>query len=141
MKKTPVIFSVGHSNLAIDKFIENLKKNDIQILADVRTYPASRFNPQFNKASLIDSLKSNKIQYIYLGKNMGGKGENIDFELNVGKLLSLADKYKIVVMCSEGKYQDCHRWSLIEPEVKKQGGKMLHISVKGELESTQDKLI
>jgi hypothetical protein len=51
------VFTIGHSNHPIEKFIELLRLHRIDALADVRSAPASRFNPQFNKKLLAESLK------------------------------------------------------------------------------------
>ena len=60
------IFTVGHSTLPLDTFIALLHSYDIECLADIRTVPRSRHNPQFNtdvlsggsrKGSLPNSLE------------------------------------------------------------------------------------
>jgi uncharacterized protein (DUF488 family) len=42
------LFTIGHSNHSLDKFIRLLEDNGIMTLVDVRTAPHSRYNPQFN---------------------------------------------------------------------------------------------
>ena len=51
------VFTIGHSNHPIGKFIELLRLHRIDALADVRSAPASRFHPQFNRKPLAESLK------------------------------------------------------------------------------------
>jgi uncharacterized protein (DUF488 family) len=53
--------------------ISLLKENGITLLADVRSAPYSRFNPQFNKEDLEFSLRSAGIAYVYKGKQLGGR--------------------------------------------------------------------
>lgn len=47
-----ILYSIGHGNQSIDKFIQLLEDNGIMTLVDVRTSPYSRYNPQFNKDNL-----------------------------------------------------------------------------------------
>src|SRR5690349_1754637 len=58
------IFTVGHSTLPIDQFVSLLKIYRIERLADVRTVPRSRHNPQFNADSLARSLAAAGIEYL-----------------------------------------------------------------------------
>ena len=58
------IFTVGHSTLPIDRFIALLQVYGIARLADVRTVPRSRHNPQFNADALADSLAADGIDYV-----------------------------------------------------------------------------
>ena len=46
------LYTIGHSNHSIDRFIQLLDENGIMILVDVRSAPYSRYNPQFNKEDL-----------------------------------------------------------------------------------------
>ena len=50
------LFTIGHSNHNIEKFIRLLEDNGIMLLVDVRTAPYSRYNPQFNKEHLENLL-------------------------------------------------------------------------------------
>ena len=66
-------FTVGHSNHPIGKFIELLRLHAIELVCDVRSTPYSRFNPQFNRETLLGELKKHGIGYIFLGRELGGK--------------------------------------------------------------------
>ena len=65
------IFTVGHSTLLIDKFVDLLETYDIQRLADIRTVPRSRHNPQFNSDALSEALQRHGIDYVAL-PGLGG---------------------------------------------------------------------
>src|SRR6478735_11969079 len=65
------IFTVGHSTLAIERFIRLLQTYGIRRLVDIRTIPRSRHNPQFNDTVLASSLKARHLQYVHL-KALGG---------------------------------------------------------------------
>ena len=50
------VFTVGHSTMPIERFIALLQTYGVKRLVDIRSIPRSRHNPQFDGASLADSL-------------------------------------------------------------------------------------
>jgi uncharacterized protein (DUF488 family) len=76
MQAIPTVYSIGHSNHAIDAFIALLKSNAITALADVRSAPYSRFSPQFNKNNLEASLQEYGIKYVFLGRELGARSDD-----------------------------------------------------------------
>jgi uncharacterized protein (DUF488 family) len=135
------LFTIGHSNHPIEKFIRLLEDNQVTRLVDVRSAPYSKYAIQFNKESLQHALSIRKIAYSYGGKHLGGRpadptcyrngslpaGEadylhQVDyaavmqkpwFQKGIQHLLELAEKETTVVMCSEEDPADCHRHHLI----------------------------
>ena len=67
------VFTIGHSNLEIGKFVALLKQNGIQAIADVRSSPYSQYNPQFNRELLQKSLQKDGIAYVFLGEELGAR--------------------------------------------------------------------
>ena len=68
------IFTVGHSTLPIERFVELLKIYGIEQLVDIRTMPGSRHNPQFGLEALAGSLKAAHVEYqayVYPGVQHG----------------------------------------------------------------------
>src|SRR5438105_2062746 len=63
---TGTIFTVGHSTLPIERFTALLQTYAIERVADVRTIPRSRHNPQFNADALGPALKADSIEYVTL---------------------------------------------------------------------------
>jgi uncharacterized protein (DUF488 family) len=59
------IFTVGHSTLAIERFIRLLQTYGIRRLVDIRTIPRSRHNPQFNDTVLASSLVAAHLEYVH----------------------------------------------------------------------------
>lgn len=122
------IFTIGHSSKAISVFLEKLQENKIDILVDIRTHPQSRFCPWFNMKVLDGELSKVGIVYVFKGNNLGGKGENVEYEETIDELVSLANKGKrVCVMCSEGDYKKCHRHEMIEPSLIEKGVNVEHI--------------
>ena len=149
------IWTVGHSTLAIDKFVELLNVSRIEGLADVRTYPGSRRYPQFNKERLRQSLSSAGIEYLHLPELGGRRRANPDslnmswhnemfrgyadhmeteeFRAGIERLLDIARSRRTAVMCAEAVWWRCHR-SLIADYLKAKGATVLHIFGEGKIE-------
>src|SRR4029079_11394979 len=74
MSSAPVqLYSIGHSNVPTERLIELLRQHGIGTLCDVRSAPYSRYNPQFNRESLAESLRAAAIAARYRGASLGGK--------------------------------------------------------------------
>jgi uncharacterized protein (DUF488 family) len=133
----PIIYTIGHSTHPIDYFLELLQRYHVNCVVDVRSMPASRFNPQFNKKSLASSLKSKGIGYLHFGDSFGARQTDpllmdddgrVDFEKvrNTNKFKDALsrirkgahDGYSIALMCSEAEPLSCHRFVMISPALK-----------------------
>lgn len=60
------IYTIGHSTRKLEELIEILKNFKIEVLVDIRHFPHSKHNPQFNKENLEIELPKNNIQYLWL---------------------------------------------------------------------------
>ena len=67
------ILTIGHSTLAAERFVSLLAAREVAELVDVRRYPASRRNPQFNADALAESLDRAGMDYAWLGDSLGGR--------------------------------------------------------------------
>jgi uncharacterized protein (DUF488 family) len=128
---TETIFTIGHSTRSFDEFLDVLKVFSIQTVADVRTIPKSRHNPQFNIDSLRDGLETNGIGYVHISglgglrhttahsintgwKNSSFRGyadymQTIDFKNSLEQLITLAREKTTAIMCAEAVPWRCHR--------------------------------
>lgn len=143
------IYAIGHSTRPLDKFIEILRAHEITLLADIRTVPKSRHNPQFNRESLEAELPKAEIAYRHL-KELGGlrhaakdsintRWENASFRgyadymqtqefvHAIRDLMELARDEHVAIMCAEGNPFRCHR-SLVADALTVRGVRVLHIS-------------
>ena len=142
------LYTVGHSTRPIDDFIMILKAHEIACLADVRTIPKSRHNPQFNSDLVKTSLKEAGIRYVHcpgLGglrkprhnshnqgwKNAGFRGfadylETKECAAAIEELVRLASKQRTAVMCAEALWWRCHR-SLISDALRVAGIPVVHL--------------
>ncbi len=128
MKTT--IFTIGHSTKPITEFLQKLKDNNIKVLIDIRSIPRSRFQPQYNEKALRESMTEAGIEYRWRGKNLGGKGENVDYEDTIDEICVIAENNggeRMCVMCSEGDYKKCHRHEMLEPSFIQRGLAVVHI--------------
>lgn len=150
------ILTAGHSNHAVHVFLQLLIRHDVNALADVRSTPYSRFNPQFNREQLAETLKYSDIEYIYLGRELGGRSENPAFYQNgkirydrlsrtpsfrngLRRLLHCAENYNVSLMCAEKEPLHCHRTLLIGHVLdRKCGVNVSHILPDGRLEIHAD---
>ena len=131
--KIKVIHSTGHSTRTISSFVSALVSNGIEILIDIRTYPTSRFQPQFSKNNLAKSLLSVGIFYDHLGRNLGGKLPNVDYDKTVREIAeSVKDGAVICLCCSEKDENKCHRKSMLKPSFAKLGVEMVEIKYQNE---------
>lgn len=151
-----MLFSIGHSTRPAEAFVALLKQYGIQYLADVRTRPYSRFNPQYNQKALQDLLESNGITYVYMGDALGGRPEDATlydergrpdyalmqnlpkFKEGIARLKTAHEKnIPLAMMCSEGKPTECHRSMLIAHALESENVPVMHIDEKGELKDQQ----
>jgi uncharacterized protein (DUF488 family) len=144
------LFSIGHSNVEIDAFIDLLRRYDIAALVDTRSQPYSRYNQHFSREHLKHSLEDAGIEYSYLGKELGGRPEDpalyfqngkVDYDLvaesslyleGIERLLELASDRRVAFMCAEADYKSCHRYRLITRTLTRRGIEVRHILHSGD---------
>ena len=128
MNYQAVIFTIGHSSKTFDSFSSLLLENDIQTVIDCRTNPRSRWS-HFNKNALEKRLSQLNIQYEFRGLNIGGLSANQLFEETLDELAYRARcGEQIVLMCSEGKAVECHRATVLAPEIENRGVLVKHLA-------------
>lgn len=124
-----VLFGCGYGGRTMEVFLSNLVRNGIDLVADIRTYPISRFWVGFSKANLITSLASVGIEYTHEGKRIGGKLENVGFNERIDEISELVKKgMRICLLCAESKPEKCHRTTILKPEFAKRGVKLVELA-------------
>jgi uncharacterized protein (DUF488 family) len=128
---SPVVLTIGHSTHPLEEFIHLLENHQVTCVADVRTVPRSRHNPQFNQSSLRDSLENAGVRYIPMPglgglrrathdsintgwRNASFRGyadymQTPQFAQNLGELIRLVSQERLVLMCAEAIPWRCHR--------------------------------
>lgn len=145
-----MIYTIGHSNITQESFIEILKIFKIQLVVDVRSTPYSKYVPYFNRENIDKALKESNIRYIFLGSYIGGKPKDekyyrdgkVDYDLiaktehykeGINKIIALNKDCNIVLMCSEEDPNNCHRHNLITQSLVKEGFEVIHIRKNGKI--------
>lgn len=134
-----IIYTIGSSRRTEQEFIEILRAYDMETLVDVRSFPKSKLN-HFSKENLSKSLEDTGIEYIYLGRELGGfrQGgyelytQTEDYDRGLTKLVEIASRKKTVFMCAERFPWKCHR-RYISRELHRRGWKVIHIIDKDRL--------
>lgn len=126
------VYTIGYGSRSIEEFVAVLQTYEIRFVVDVRTAPYSRYKPEFSKDALEQALHSAGIRYVFMGDALGGRPDDPDCFDGAGKVdyervkskafyqagierirTAFEQQQRIVLMCSEGKPQECHRSKLI----------------------------
>jgi uncharacterized protein (DUF488 family) len=147
-----MIYTIGHSNHPIDRFIALVQRHGVEAIADVRSTPYSRFNPQFSKERLQAALAAAGIRYVSLGEELGARTKDPTcydeegrvsysrlaatdlFRRGLDRLLTGMQSHRIAIMCAEREPLECHRTILVSRELEKAGVPISHILPDGTLE-------
>jgi uncharacterized protein (DUF488 family) len=136
MKK---VYTLGTDRRSEEDFVEILLDYDIKTLVDVRSFPKSKM-PIFTRENLVNLLKKEGINYVFLGKELGGfrKGgyeaytATEDFRRGVEMIEDIALSGASVIICAERFPWKCHRrW--IARELHRRGWQVEHIIDKGKI--------
>jgi len=148
-----MLYTVGHSNHPIERFVGLLQPHGITAVADVRSTPYSRFNPQFRREKLQAALAEVGIQYVFLGQELGARSQDPAcydaegrvsyaklartqlFRKGVERLIAGMAEQRISLMCAEREPLECHRTILVARELVREGVAVTHILGDGSLES------
>src|SRR5579863_9525022 len=150
-KKTPTIFTIGHSTRPIAEFLTLLQEVGVDLLVDVRSIPRSRTNPQFNADALPGPLGDAGIRYRHLPalgglrhrkkgatpslntfwrvaafRNYADYAATEAFRTGLNELVALSRDNCCAIMCAEAVWWRCHR-RIIADYLLSQDGRVMHI--------------
>ena len=164
MREPASIWSIGHSNHDLPEFVALLRRTGLDVVADVRSQPYSRFSPQFNRETLRSALLAAGIDYVFLGEELGGRPREPDcydddgyvlygkvaetdrFRDGLRRLVSGSLNFRVAMMCSEGDPTNCHRHLLVSRVLAADGIPVTHVRSDGttiaemELAAQQDRV-
>ena len=151
-------FTVGHSTRSRGEFIELLSAAGVGLVADIRTIPKSRTNPQFNKDALPGALESAGIGYEHVAPLGGRRGRAKDvpsdlngfwtndsfhnyadyalspaFRAGLDHLIEMGRAQRCAMMCSEAVWWRCHR-RIVADHLMARGEAVLHLMGHGRVE-------
>ncbi|MFY0540562.1 DUF488 family protein [Nannocystis pusilla] len=143
------VYTIGHSTRTFDELVALLRSFDVAVVADIRTIPRSRHNPQFNGDALKAALRRRHLQYVHLprlgglrrpGKdatnsawrNQSFRGyadymQTDEFAAGLAELRGWAAKGGVALMCAEAVPWRCHR-SLVADALTARGARVEHIT-------------
>ncbi|QDT55904.1 hypothetical protein Pan44_39520 [Caulifigura coniformis] len=151
-------FTIGHSNRSFQEFVDLLIEPRVERLVDIRKFPGSRANPQFNQDVLPKALAAFDISYEHVGALGGrrGKGERLprdvngfwtnesfhnyadyalspEFHAGLEHLIEEGHRKRCAIMCSEAVWWRCHR-RIVTDYLIAAGQTVFHIMGKGRLD-------
>ncbi len=152
MAEPATLLTVGHSNHDLEHFLALLRTHEVQGIADVRSWPASRYTPWFDRQPLVDALERVGVQYVFLGRELGGRpdderlydaGGHVRYDAvassgafarGLERLRRKIEALRVAVLCAEENPAHCHRRLLVARVLFEEGTRVLHIRGDGRLE-------
>ncbi|MGD0148919.1 MAG: DUF488 domain-containing protein [Xanthobacteraceae bacterium] len=155
------LFSIGHSNIAAERFIALLRDAGVDAIADVRSTPFSRRFPWFSGKNLATTLAQHGMAYLAYGDALGGRPRDAalycdgvadyeamarqpHFQSGLDRLLADAARSRVCLMCAEREPLDCHRCLLVARSLAERGLTVGHILHDGTVEphaATEQRLL
>lgn len=149
------VLTVGHSTHPMAGFVALVQMHGVTAVADVRSAPYSRFNPQFNRDTIADALREHGIRYVFVGRELGARSEDpacyedgriqyarlartVLFQRGLDRVMQEASNYRMALMCAEKDPIDCHRTILVGRELLRREVDIAHILADGRLEPHEE---
>jgi len=145
MTTPPAIWTVGHSNHDFARFARLLATERIEFLIDVRSFPHSRYAPQFNRKELEAAVAHEGVRYVFMGDALGGRptrdddydaeghalygpmSEEEPFRDAIDRLIAGSRDHRLALLCSEADPTHCHRRLLVGRVLTDRGVQLRHI--------------
>ena len=148
------LYTIGYSGFPnVDDFVHILNEYGIQILIDVRSSPYSAYYSAYNKETISQRLKENKILYFNYAHQFGARQENLSYYKN-GRLdfetFSQSEQFlegvksieksnaNIAFMCAEKHPSECHRTILVARAFSDRGHEIIHLMPNNETLTQHD---
>ena len=145
------LFSIGHSNIGLERFLGMLRAAGADAIADVRSTPFSRRFPWFSGKNLAPRLQQDGMLYAPFGDALGGRPRDAalycggvadyeamakrdEFRSGLDRLMSFAARRRVCLMCAEREPLDCHRCLLVARALAERGLAVGHILHDGSVE-------
>jgi uncharacterized protein (DUF488 family) len=142
------IWTIGHSNRSLETFLDLLASYDLEAVADVRRFPGSRSQPQYNQDTLPAALAEQDIDYrwfpalggrrkalpdspntVWRNASFRGYADHMateEFANGLEQFLEFAGSARTTLMCAEAVWWRCHR-ALISDLLRVRGFEVVHV--------------
>ena len=154
---TDALYTIGHSTHTAQKMIDLLRLHGIKAIADVRSSPYSRMNPQFNRDSFSDLLEDCEIAYVFLGRELGARSKDRScysqgkvqydllartglFQAGLDRVTQGMKTHRVALLCAEKDPLTCHRTILVCRHLVTRGVVVKHIREDGRIETHEEAL-
>lgn len=149
---SPEILTIGHSRHPLERFLGLLRQQQVEVLADVRSQPFSRWSPHFSRGALERAIADAGMRYLFLGDSLGGRPKPRDcygpdghvdydrveaqdfYQRGIERLLEGAARSRVCLMCAEEDPARCHRRLLIARTLVRRGARIHHLRGSGAVE-------
>ena len=150
------VWTIGHSNHALAHFLTLLATHGIEMVADVRSAPYSRYAPQFGRDALRMNVTNAGMRYLFMGKELGGRpaepslydeeghvrydlvSQTHDFTRGISLLRPLIGGQRVALLCAEDDPIHCHRRLLVGRVLRDDSIGVLHVRGDGRIESNDE---
>lgn len=150
-----MIFTLGHSNHTWQSFAALIQRAGIERIVDVRSAPASKYSPHFNREFIEPALVEIGCSYCFMGLELGGRPSNAELFTNgvadfalmastdefaaaIDSLIDMSRSAPTALMCAEKDPMDCHRCLLVGRHLHGRGESVRHVLFDGTIETQQD---
>jgi uncharacterized protein (DUF488 family) len=156
-----VFHTIGHSNHSMEALLALLRQAGIELVADVRSVPKSRFNPQFNTDALAEALRGAGLAYRHMPglgglraarkdgapspnsfwkdetyRNFADYAGTAEFREALSALREAGGAQACAILCAEADWRQCHRQILCD-HLTAAGETVIHIGKDGSLEEAR----
>lgn len=152
---TDALYTIGHSTHSAQKMIDLLRLHGITAVADVRSSPYSRRNPQFNRDSFSDLLSDCEIACVFLGRELGARSKDRScysqgkvrydllartelFQAGLDRVTRGMKTHRVALLCAEKDPLTCHRTILVCRHLVTRGVVVRHILEDGRIETHEE---
>jgi uncharacterized protein (DUF488 family) len=156
MPRTQTIYTVGHSNTALEALGELLSQHEIAALVDVRSQPYAKYATHFCRETLQPFTEGLGLRYVFMGRELGGHPESPAyydaeghvrydliaaserFQSGLAKVIRAAETMRVALLCSEEDPTHCHRRLLLARVLRERGVKVVHLRADGRAQNEDD---
>ena len=139
------VLTLGYAGRSMDDFMALLVAAGIQYVVDVRSYPKSARQPEFDRPAIMMEVEAHGMRYLFVGDSLGGRPADdslyTDGHADYAKIAQAPPfreslerisrgargGHRICIVCVERRPEQCHRARLISEQLSEAGVPVAHI--------------